>query len=127
MLLAPPRKLARKPAFAKKVIYSAAQAQQTTWLAGVAKAARRLLETPDFDPAVNGALEAIALAVGMDRIYILKNVQAPIGEVVAECPYEWTASGVVKVRDIPGRFPMSYADFGDWLPRWQQGESIEPI
>ena len=79
--------------------------QQSRLLSGVAEAARRLLSVADFDAAVNGALEAIALTTGIDRIYILENkIDVSTRAVVAECPYEWTAEGVVDVLTV----------FGDW-------------
>ena len=97
-------------------------------LAGVAEATRKLLTVANFDAAVNGALEAIATSASIDRIYILENkVDSASQEVVADCPYEWTAKGIVRGSDSPGRFPMSYAVFGDWLDRWQQGDSIQAL
>ena len=97
-------------------------------LSGVAEAARRLLAIADFDEAVNGALEAIATATGIDRIYILENYIDPrTGEELGVLPYEWTAQDVIKAQNTPDRFPMSYADFGDWLGRWKAGESIQAL
>ncbi|EDX85827.1 GAF domain protein [Synechococcus sp. PCC 7335] len=102
--------------------------RQRQLLSGVAEATRKLLAVADFDAAVNGALEAIATSANIDRIYILENkVDSASQEVVAECPYEWTAEGVVRGSDSPGRFPMTYTVFGDWLDRWQQGESIQAL
>ena len=97
-------------------------------LAGVAEAARLLLSVADFEAAVNGALEAIALATNIDRIYIFENHSDPeTGEAVAMLPYEWTAPNVVKSQDIPGRFPMHYTDFGDWPQKMRQGIPVQAV
>ena len=104
------------------------QQRRDALLGGVAEAARRLLAIADFDAAVNGALEAISTAAEIDRIYILENYIEPrTGEELGSLPYEWTAPDVVKAQSTPGRFPMSYADFGDWLERWKAGESIQAL
>ena len=103
-------------------------AQSDALLAGVAEAARQLLSVADFEAAVNGALEAIALAANIDRIYIFENHSDPeTGEEVATLPYEWTAPNVVKGKDMPDLFPMSYSDFGDWPQKFRQGISVQAI
>lgn len=56
-------------------------------LGGVAEAARRLLAIDNFDEAMNGALEAIALAANIDRLFVYRHR-------VAACVYEWTAAGL---------------------------------
>ncbi|MEM6866972.1 MAG: GAF domain-containing protein [Cyanobacteria bacterium P01_C01_bin.121] len=100
--------------------------RQTNLLKGVAEAARRLLAILDFDTAVNKALEAIALAASIDRIYILENLIEPTaGENFALLPYEWTAPGVIRRSDLPNRFAKAYLNFGDWLDRWKRAR--EPI
>ena len=58
-------------------------------LTGVAIAAQRLLSIADFDAAVEGALEAIAMSAGIDRIFIYEHHSAtPATPELATCPYE---------------------------------------
>lgn len=97
-------------------------------LGGVAEAARRLLVAADFNTAIDGALEAIAAAANIDRVYILKNrLDAETGETVAECPYEWTAPGTVRVSQIPDRFPMALGIFGSATQELKAGRPIQVL
>ncbi len=104
------------------------RSQHDVLLGGVAEAARRLLSIADFDSAVNGALDAIATASGIDRIYIFQNhIDPDSGDVVATIPYEWTAPGVISSRSIPGHYPMSYTDFGDWPQAFRAGQAVQSL
>lgn len=84
---------------------SCQQGQQDVLLLGALEAAQRLLAISDFETAVKGALEAIGTATGIDRIYILQNETLPhSSEVLAHCPYAWTAPGVLKPSQRLPRF-----------------------
>ncbi|MEM9089913.1 MAG: GAF domain-containing protein [Cyanobacteria bacterium P01_F01_bin.53] len=98
-------------------------------LAGVAEAAKRLLSIADFDAAVNGALDAIAQSANIDRIFIVENhLATPSQSEFGSCPYEWTVPGVVRSREVPGRFPMVYSEiegFSDWLGELKAGKPVQ--
>ncbi|MEO0946661.1 MAG: GAF domain-containing protein, partial [Cyanobacteria bacterium J06641_5] len=97
-------------------------------LRGVAEAAQLLLASADFDAAVNGALEAIATTADIDRIYIFENQLDPkTGAEVAYCPYEWTVPGIVKMREIPNRFPMVLSLFGRVTQELRAGRSVQVL
>lgn len=100
-------------------------------LSGVAEAARQLVVTPDFSAAVNGALEAIATAAGIDRIFIYQNhIEPDTRRDFATCPYEWTVPNVVKGREIPGQYPMFYDEidgFVDWLDELKAGRPVQKL
>ncbi len=100
-------------------------------LGGVAEAARQLLSVADFDTAVNGALEAIALAAGIDRIFVYQHhVDAQTQKEFASCPYEWTVPGVVRSYDLPGQYPMFYSEiegYADWLAELKAGKTVQKL
>jgi len=100
-------------------------------LSGVAEAAQRLLAIADFDTAVNGALEAIATAAGIDRIFIYQNhIDAQDHREFATCPYKWVVSGVVRASEIPGQFPMFYDEidgYDDWLNELKAGRPVQKL
>ena len=102
----------------------------TALLTGVAEAARRLLAIDDFDTAVNKALEAIASSASIDRIYIFENhVELATRREFADCPYEWTATGVAAMREIPKQYPFFYEDVGfeNWLSELKQGRTVQKL
>lgn len=105
------------------------QGQHTSrLLAGVAEATRRLLFNATFETAVNGALEAIATAANIDRIYILQHHKSTATQpTTATCPYEWTKPGVIRTTDVPGRFPMDLDAFGDWLSLVEAGKAVQGL
>ncbi|MEL6470420.1 MAG: GAF domain-containing protein [Cyanobacteria bacterium J06623_4] len=114
----------------KQKVLRQAALRQTALLEGVAEAARRLLAISDFDAAVNGALEAIALAAGIDRIYIFENhIDPATQQEFADCPYEWTAEGVVNIREIPRQYPFFYKDVGfeAWLAELKTGRAVQKL
>ncbi|MGB7250115.1 MAG: GAF domain-containing protein [Phormidesmis sp.] len=101
---------------------------QVSLLHGVAEAARCLLSAMDFDAAANAALAAIAQAATVDRIYIVENsLEAQSKAWIGICPYEWTAPGILKISQIPGRFPMAYSPFGDWPAALQAGQPVQGL
>ncbi|MEL6813813.1 MAG: GAF domain-containing protein [Cyanobacteria bacterium J06598_3] len=103
---------------------------QDALLSGVAEAAKRLLAIADLDVAISGALEAIALAAGIDRIFIYENrFDLALNEEVADCPYEWTAP-----KNSPwekqDRFPMVYSQtegFTEWLRALKAGNPVQML
>lgn len=103
--------------------------KQERLLAGVAEATRQLLAIADFDTAVNGALEAIAIATEIDRIFIYQN-HSELGthREFASCPYEWTVTGVVKASELPNQFPLFYDEidgYSDWLSELKAGQPVQ--
>ncbi|MEM9567771.1 MAG: GAF domain-containing protein [Cyanobacteria bacterium P01_E01_bin.34] len=105
--------------------------KQDALLGGVAEAARRLLAIADFDAAVNGALEAIATAAGIDRIFVYQHqVDVPTRREYANCPYEWTVPGIVRSCDLPDQFPMFYdkiSGYTDWLAELKAGRAVQKL
>lgn len=102
--------------------------KQERLLAGVAEATRQLLAIADFDTAVNGALEAIATATEIDRIYIDQyHVDEVTGRETMTCPYEWTAPNVVKCSEIPGRFPMDLESFDHLIDLLKAGQPMQVL
>jgi len=94
-------------------------------LNGVAHVSQRLLECEDLDEALQDALEILGEASDMDRVYIFQDMfDAATNQNMAVCPYEWTASGVLRTSDIPDRYPMSYEGFGDWLSLLHRGQPV---
>lgn len=104
---------------------------QDALLSGVAEAAKRLLVIADFDTAVNGALEAIALAAGIDRIFIYENrFDQTLQEEVADCPYEWARPGLISHREARVCFPMVYSQiegFTHWLTELKAGNPVQVL
>ncbi|MEM9162995.1 MAG: GAF domain-containing protein, partial [Cyanobacteria bacterium P01_F01_bin.4] len=104
---------------------------QDSLLSGVAEAARRLLVIADFDAAVNDALEAIATAAAIDRIFIYQHYEdAQSGREFATCPYEWTQPGVIRTCEISGQYPMFYGEFGgytQWVAELKSGQSVQKL
>lgn len=105
--------------------------KQERLLAGVAEATRQLLAIADFDTAVNGALEAIAIATEIDRIFIYQN-HSELGthREFASCPYEWTVTGVVKASELPNQFPLFYDEidgYSDWLSELKAGQPVQKL
>ncbi|MEM9136585.1 MAG: GAF domain-containing protein [Cyanobacteria bacterium P01_F01_bin.42] len=97
-----------------------------TLLSGVAEAAQKLLAIPDFNIAIDQALEAIAVAANAERIYIFENqCELAGGEALAYCSYEWCAPKTLKITEHPGLFPLSYADFDDWGQHLLAGLSVQ--
>ncbi|MFK8184870.1 MAG: GAF domain-containing protein [Phormidesmis sp.] len=100
-------------------------------MAGVAEAARRLLAIENFEIAVNGALEAIAQAANIDRIFIFEHHAATSSTPEqATCPYEWTVPTVVLSREVPDHFPMVYGDiegFSEWLGELKAGKCVQKL
>lgn len=105
--------------------------RQDCLLMGVAEAARKLLTIADFDTAVNGALEAIATAAEIDRIFVYRNhVELLTQREFATCPYEWTAEGIVKCSEILDQFPMFYGEiegYSDWLAELKVGKPVQKL
>ena len=80
-------------------------ASQDALLSGVAESAKRLLAIADFDTAMQGALEAIALAADLDHLYILKtNTEPSTPPVTAACLYEWTSFSGASDQDTPAEY-----------------------
>ncbi len=104
---------------------------QDALLSGVAEATRRLLAITDFDAAVNGALEAIATAAGIDRIFIYQHhIDSRTQREFANCPYEWTMPGVIKSCDLPEQYPMFYDEitgYSDWLAELKAGRAVQKL
>lgn len=105
--------------------------RQDCLLMGVAEAARKLLTIADFDTAVNGALEAIATAAEIDRIFVYQNhIEQNTRREFATCPYEWTTAGVVKASELPNQFPMFYDEiegYSEWLSGLKTGQPIQKL
>ena len=105
--------------------------QQEALLGGVAEATRRLLAIADFDASVNGALEAIALGTGMDRIFVYQHqVDAKTQREFADCPYEWTRAGIIRSCDIPGQFPIFYDEiegYSAWVAELKAGRAVQKL
>ena len=105
--------------------------RQERLLAGVAEATRRLLAIADFDTAVNGALEAIATAADIDRIFVYQNhIEPNSHRESATCPYEWTATDVVKARELPHQFPLFYDEiegYSEWLSELKTGQPVQKL
>lgn len=102
--------------------------KQAKLLQGIAEAARYLLSVSDIDTAVNGALEAIATAAQIDRIYILEYLVADSPEIeTVVCPYEWAVEGCLKNRESLNRFPMSPQGFESWLDDYKLGRSAQGL
>lgn len=105
--------------------------KQERLLAGVAEATRQLLAIADFDTAVNGALEAIATAANIDRIFVYQNHIEPDSlRESASCPYEWTTTGVVKASELPHQFPMFYDEiegYSEWLSELKTGQPVQKL
>ncbi|MEM6599664.1 MAG: GAF domain-containing protein, partial [Cyanobacteria bacterium P01_C01_bin.69] len=108
--------------------------RQDALLSGVAEAAKRLLAISDFDAAVNGALEAIALAAGIDRIFIYENRFDPsLQTEVADCPYEWISPQLIEQWELEywesrDRFPLIYSQIEgltDWLNALKSGNPVQ--
>lgn len=105
--------------------------KQERLLAGVAEATRQLLAIADFDTAVNGALEAIATATDIDRIFVYQNhIEPDSHRESATCPYEWTATDVVKARELPNHFPLFYDEiegYCEWLSVLKTGQPVQKL
>lgn len=105
--------------------------KQERLLAGVAEATRQLLAIADFDTAVNGALEAIATAADIDRIFVYQNhIEPDFHRESATCPYEWTATDVVKARELPNHFPLFYDEiegYSEWLSELKTGQPVQKL
>ena len=104
---------------------------QDALLSGVAEAAKRLLAIADFDAAVNGALEAIALAAGIDRIFIYENrFEQALQEDVADCLYEWISPELLSRWEDCDRFSLIYSQiegFPDWLNALKAGNPVQVL
>ncbi|MBE9030124.1 GAF domain-containing protein [filamentous cyanobacterium LEGE 11480] len=97
-------------------------------LGGVAEAARRLLAITDFEIAVNLALEAIATAAGIDRIYVMENPIIPsTGADVTNCLYEWTLPGMHQISPPPTDFLISDGGFDNGVQVLRSGRSVQAI
>lgn len=105
--------------------------KQERLLAGVAEATRQLLAIADFDTAVNGALEAIATATDIDRIFVYQNhIEPDSHRESAICPYEWTTTDVVKARELPNHFPLFYDEiegYCEWLSVLKTGQPVQKL
>ncbi|MEO0804514.1 MAG: hypothetical protein AAFY57_19940, partial [Cyanobacteria bacterium J06642_2] len=100
--------------------------QREALLSGVAAAARQLLTIADIDAAVNGALEAIAIATESDRIYICQHHKDPsTQQITVTYLYARTTSESTKHSGSRDRVLVNLDVCGDWLSRVDAGETMQ--
>jgi PAS domain S-box-containing protein len=93
-------------------------------LKAVNSAAESFLQTPDWRQAIDGILERIGEATGVDRVAIFERDVDQEDTIQASLRYEWVAEGVTAYINDP-RFhfiDVVQAGYGRELPLWRQGK-----
>lgn len=100
--------------------------QRDRLLEGVARATNQLLTAPKRDRSIELALEALGLAMDVDRAYVFENHDDPTtGEHLMSQRWEWARNEIAPQIDNPELQNLSYDAI---CPRWyetlSQGEAI---
>ncbi|MGF1452144.1 MAG: GAF domain-containing protein [Opitutales bacterium] len=98
-------------------------------LLGAVAEAARLLSSTDFDTAMPEVMGLLGEAAGLDggRVYTYRHLPERRPGWWFDMLYEWTAPGIPRASDIPGRFPFDGADFLDWSERLTRGEAVQAL
>jgi PAS domain S-box-containing protein len=106
-----------------------ALARRDRLLQSVARCAALLLEMPNLSQAMQGALEILGEATGVDRVYLFENHDHPQSHVlVASQRYEWAREGVSVQIDNPDLQNMSYEhQFRRWYDLLANREAVQGL
>ena len=96
------------------------------WLEATAKAADRLLATPDLDEGINAALKMLGENLDCDRVSIMKHFEDGI-EGYVQTLYEWDSPGTIAQINHPELNKISLQGIKDWISQMKAGDFVGGI
>ncbi|MCX8066738.1 MAG: GAF domain-containing protein [Anaerolineae bacterium] len=95
-------------------------------LEAIARAADRLVRTPDWEREVPAVLADLGKATDVSRVYVFENHLGPDGDLLTSQRYEWAAPDATPQIDNPDLQNFSYAKWGfqRWVDRMSRGEAV---
>ncbi len=96
------------------------------WLEATAKAADRLLATPDLDAGINAALKMLGENLDCDRVLVMKHFEDDTGKTFGfvRTLYEWNSSHTSSQLAHPVHVDIPWDGIEDWLIREKAGDWV---